>query len=320
MRKAFGSVESLDSVDGTRARRGLVTAAALAAAALAGGGSSAWAAYPGPNGRIAFLERTGVFGDNSGQALIRSVGPAGGAFLTHETCLAGCRLMGTPAWSRFVSRLAFTDNGDTIVSENPTGGDQQPAVEKALYAYEPAWGPQGGALVYTFHPGDGGFGRPDLWIKPSAAAPAPSRRLTYRRGRQAAWSRTNRIAFVRGGDVTTNPGAGDVYIVRPDGRGLRRLTYKGGVEPAWSPYATKIVFRRGTDVYHVGANGKKLRRLTHLGGSQPAWSPDGKRIAFVRSGDVWTVRTDGTGLVRVHESTDFAGTAFADQPDWGRVP
>jgi Tol biopolymer transport system component len=57
--------------------------------------------------------------------------------------------------------------------------------------------------------------------------------------------------------------------------------------------------RYGPEIVVAKASGKGARRLTRKGGSDPAWSPDGKLIAFERSGWIWTMRADGHGARRV---------------------
>jgi WD40-like Beta Propeller Repeat len=79
-----------------------------------------------------------------------------------------------------------------------------------------------------------------------------------------------RLAFVRDGDV---------YVQAP-GQSPRRLTRRGGDQPAWSPGGRFIAFSRGRHVFVVRATGGRARRLAR--GHEPVWSPDGRRIAFFR--------------------------------------
>ncbi len=121
-----------------------------------------------------------------------------------------------------------------------------------------------------------------------------------------------------------------VYLVNPDGTGLRTL-FPGGVDhsPAWSPDASRIAFisrRDGRDrLYVMNADGSGARPLTaHAGQDRlpgasnegremvySPWSPDGTRIVFQRVADVYdwgslnVVNVDGTGLRRL--TADYAG-------------
>lgn len=103
---------------------------------------------------------------------------------------------------------------------------------------------------------------------------------------EPSFSRDGRmIAFSRGGDV---------FAVRADGSGLRRLT--GGPEidsrPLIAPNGRYVVFERQreagrpSDLYTVRTNGVGLRALTGTGAAdehEASFAPDGRRIVFVRS-------------------------------------
>ncbi len=116
------------------------------------------------------------------------------------------------------------------------------------------------------------------------------------------------IAFVRGGDV---------YSVRPDGSGQRRLTSGAELDsaPVVSPSGRYVVFERraaagaAADLYAVRAMGGGVRALTSgVGNDHDAdFSPDGRTIVFVRgsagpeggSEDLYSVRPNGSGLARL---------------------
>jgi TolB protein len=53
-----------------------------------------------------------------------------------------------------------------------------------------------------------------------------------------------------------------------------------------------------TDVYVMRPDGSALRRLTHSIGQTPAWSPDGKHIVFSAPA-LFVMRADGTGIEKL---------------------
>ncbi len=113
------------------------------------------------------------------------------------------------------------------------------------------------------------------------------------------------IAFVRVAGPAIDA-AREIYLMEPDGSGVRALTDAGAegmvaAEPAWSPDGTRMAFVRSTpehlgayagdgDIYVMNADGSGLTQLTEgLQAAAPAWSPDGSRIVFARD--------QGTSLV-----------------------
>jgi Tol biopolymer transport system component len=117
------------------------------------------------------------------------------------------------------------------------------------------------------------------------------------------------IAFARGGDL---------YSVRPDGSGQRRLTSGPELDsaPVASPNGRFVVFERragaGTaaDLYTVGVKGGGIRALTRgeADDHDVDIAPDGKAIVFVRglaqgpndtAEDLYSIRPTGGGLARL---------------------
>lgn len=85
----------------------------------------------------------------------------------------------------------------------------------------------------------------------------------------------------------------NLFVVRPDGTELRRLTRLPGYNgnPSWSPRGTRVAFlsdRGGTyNVFTMGLDGEDQRQLTYwdidevgAGGGYARWSPDGTRLVF----------------------------------------
>ena len=136
-------------------------------------------------------------------------------------------------------------------------------------------------------------------------------------------------------------GNGDVYVVHPDGTGLKAIADSPGWEthPSWSPDGRRIVYTlypAGTEngmaatpwIMNADGSGKKQLTKEILGGDWATWSPDGKLIAFVKflpkvydGQAVYLIGADGTGLRRLtHQSIDAAHSEAL--PSWtvdGRV-
>jgi Tol biopolymer transport system component len=116
------------------------------------------------------------------------------------------------------------------------------------------------------------------------------------------------IAFARGGDL---------YSVRPDGSGQRRLTSGPELDsaPIVSPDGRSVVFERrsgagAADLYRVGAKGGGVHALTSGAADDhdAEFSGAGRAIVFVRgvarsatnsAEDLFSIRPSGAGLARL---------------------
>jgi Tol biopolymer transport system component len=133
-------------------------------------------------------------------------------------------------------------------------------------------------------------------------------------------------------------GGGDIFLVNPDGTGLRRLTNNPALDtsPVWSPDGTEIAFVStrvgGTKgIYVMNADGSGVLALTSSRPERtsPAWSPDGSKIAYVSdeggNRDIWVMNADGAEKVQLTThlavdespawSPDGKKIAFASQRD-----
>ena len=218
-----------------------------------------------------------------------------------------------PAWSPDGARLAYVSyrdgNGELYVMTADGSG----ATRLTRHHGEdlsPAWSPDGARIVFSR----------DRRIHVMNADGTRVRRLTgLAESHSPAWSPDGRtIVFSSAGRTPENP---ELYSIRPNGAGLKRLTHtKGDAHtlgddgfPSWSPDGRTIVFtsnRTGEgELWTMRADGSGERRLFGLRRRDdwnPRYSPDGAWIAFesrpTTGVDVYVVRADGTGASRLYRN------------------
>ncbi len=106
----------------------------------------------------------------------------------------------------------------------------------------------------------------------------------------------------------------EIYVVKADGTGLRRLTRNrvADVSPTWTPDGSQILFLRREGLYLMKPDGTRRRRLrrTPRCASDPAFSPDGTKIVFVDvcgESPIYVMNADGTGVRQI---------GVGDNPSW----
>jgi len=142
---------------------------------------------------------------------------------------------------------------------------------------DPAFSPSGSQLAFDV---DGRLAVGSATGKGVRTLP----RLTERDG-DPHWSPSgDRLVFtgLRAGRV-------DLYLVRPDGTGLQRLTHAGGRAAAWSRRGTIAFVRRGA-VYRLNPAHGGPRRVAR--GGYPDWSPSGRSLLYQRLGRTYLIATD----------------------------
>jgi len=146
---------------------------------------------------------------------------------------------GFPAWSPDGSKIAFAAPGSpsAIAIMNADGSGQHPVPNTANGCEYPAWSPDGKRLAFNCNPtGDhamyivdvGGSGLVDL--------------SSVGEGWQVDWSPDGQTILFASKRDQAEPGYTDIYMMRSDGLGVRRLTNNHGYTPAWSPDGRYIVF------------------------------------------------------------------------------
>lgn len=307
----------------------------------------AWSSFPGRNGTIAYL----WIGDSAYRAgptetSIRTVDPRTGAVRVLRDCplrttdygasYTDCVVL-PPSWAPGGASLAFpitritpdftgqpwrVDPAIAVRAENGRSYQEHSTADRYNAV---SWSPGGGRLLLERMLTESG---------PSAGSGILLASLDRTELRQigpalsgaADWSSRGEIAFSHSRDASCLPACDDIFVTRLD-REPRRLTYRGGSTPSWSPRGTKLVFarhtRRQTNVYVVGRNGDGLRQLTRGGGYNPVWSPDGRWIAFIRAGDLYVIRPDGEDRRRLVNSMllpDLFEGPQVQALDWQPLP
>ena len=117
-----------------------------------------------------------------------------------------------------------------------------------------------------------------------------------------------------------------IWVVRPDGTGLKQLT-EGGSQPAWSPDGGRIGYAVAMDgLYVMRADGSDQRKVADVTPSCGiSWSPDGTRIAFSGPSErtdaaLFVIGVDGAGLEQITEPGDPGSRD--ERPAWapdGRI-
>lgn len=280
---------------------------------------AATAAFPGANGKIAFIRVEAGTGVGS----LDIISPDGSSQEELATGTGNVSYF-SPSWSPDGSRVAvvrrlnpMTFHGlevflyqDDFSSSGPVEENLNPPGFPICNDRDPAWSPDGMKLAIAREcNGTGGI----YTINPDGTA----RTFLNADGDQPSWSPDGtQIAF-----VSQRDGDSEIYVMNSDGSAQTRLTFNVGVDsdPDWSPDGTKIVFSRyasdGTDsdVYTMDPDGNNQTDITPdsmTSAFDPAWSPDGSRIAFISSddgGEVFTMNPDGSGQSQVtHTSPGYA--------------
>jgi len=146
------------------------------------------------------------------------------------------------------------------------------------------------------------------------------------------WSPNGRLIAYIGGYIGGR--GGSLWLVRPDGTGLRRLlrgSQLASMGLSWSPDGKKIAItspgpsakEKTTDncsIYVIPIHGSHQSKLRDTGGScdNPSWSPRGDEIAYGGGSSIWVIHPDGTDdrpVVEDRPIVDLASGAGAG-PHW----
>jgi TolB protein len=167
------------------------------------------------------------------------------------------------------------------------------------YAEFASFSPDGGRLVFHEYTGNWWSADVNLYIVNADG----SGRVQLPQGIRPDWSpKGDLIAF----DSCRGTACG-IFVIGPDGQGMRQVTTDGGGKVAWAPDGRRLAYSAETDgdpeIFVVNADGSGRRQLTHNTGndSMPTWSPDGQYIYYLsdQNGTAWGIlamRADGSDV------------------------
>lgn len=279
------------------------------------------------NGPIAFLDGADLF-------VVGSDGSAARTVTSAQPTDPGADCCGLAYSSDGSHLLIATGSSIDVMNADGTGRHE---VLRAGVIGGPVWSPDGRriAVVAVVR----GFTQLFVVAVDGGAPAQITSELLY--AKSPAWSRDgSEIAF---GGARSSMAQQALFIVAPDGTGLRQLTPDlppdltvADTAPTWAPDDRSIAFDVGNDagptagIDIIAADGSGFRPILPDGveGMAPEWSPDGAWIAFAgwRTGgqkaDLYVIRPDGSGARRLAQdvswvdhpwSPDGTSIAFAHQ-------
>jgi hypothetical protein len=158
------------------------------------------------------------------------------------------------------------------------------------YAEFASFSPDGNRLVFHEWVGNWWSADVNLYIVNADG----SGRTKLPQGIRPAWAPNgNLIAF----DSCRDNRCG-IFVIKPNGQGLRQVTSDSGGKVAWSPDSQKLVYSTDQDgdpeIWIVNVDGTGAKQLTKNSGNDtmPAFSPDGQYIFFLsdQNGKAWAIR------------------------------
>jgi Tol biopolymer transport system component len=316
--------------------------------------TSAFATFPGQNGKIVF-ERGG-----GGISIMNSDG-TGEVILTTESDH-------NPRWSADGTKIVVVRRGwgsTRLVVLNADGSpfiirisemENKEAVLAPSGVWDPAFSPDGSEVVHTWQTGFFKVNvNPNNWSLDHLGVQLPNNC----RAEMPVWSPDgSKIAFDAWCDWTDGSDSGsysNIFIMHSDGSNVTQITNNTAVAnmhvnewgPDWSPDGTKLLFNRTVNTidytsneYSVvtsdlnGSNRHALTGPTNQILTKASWSPDGTKIIMDgglqwldsntgasnfwppdATGNMYVMNADGTNMVQITNNN-----MFRCNPSWQPIP
>ena len=276
----------------------------LAIFALIGGSAVPSDAFPGANGKIAF-----VCFDGDEEICTMEPNGANQVNITQDNN----HYDSEPAWSADGAQIVYTQaglpvgagGGAAIFRMNANGSGQTLVTDSQVTDKNGFWSPSGTRIVFASQNDLDGPSGLDLDLFTVNPDGSDVDQLTSTSGSDEshpAWSPDGtKIAFVR----EFGKGGSDIYVMNANGTNVQPLTDVGFNDaPAWSPDGTRITFAAirpeeaqpsgfDADIWSMLADRTDEQRLTTHAAEEvdPTWAPDGTKIAYARPGPGPRART-----------------------------
>lgn len=288
----------------SRARILRVSQALLVACAIAviGVSSSAQAAFPGANGKIAFTSNR----DGNNEIYIMDADGSNQTRLTNDP--------GSDSYPRFSPdgrKISFNSDRVGAVAKlftmNIDGTGVTQVTNNATADANASWSPTNSQFAFDSTRDDQYLDIYKMNIDGSNVV-----RLTNHQPYdiESAWSPNGqRIVFRR---ENVFGGGFDLWIMNSDGSGQTQFTSRSNFDfgpPSWAPDGSYVVYdglaAGNMEIYKIKADGTGDVRLTNSSAreGEPAWSPDGAKIAFTSDRDgnheIYVMNSDGSGQTRL---------------------
>lgn len=301
----------------------LVTALAAVTATIAA--SAAEAAFPGQNGRIAFL------GISGGSSDVYSMNPDGSGVANLTAPRQALRGVVTgsidPAYSADGNRIAFTrfSSQYDVFAMNADGSGQVNLTSVAGgEGFDPAYSPDGSKIAFTRSDG----GDPDIFVM-NADGTDPVNLTPDDAGNDSGPVFSpdgSKIAF-----TSFREGNQEIFVMNANGSAPVNLTPGTGVTnfaPDFSPDGSRIAYTADPgNVYDIfsmsavdGSGKTNLTQTPELDELNPAFSPDGTMIAFEgevpSDQDIFVMSASGANRVNLTVGLPTRN----GHPSWGPVP
>ncbi len=194
--------------------------------------------------------------DDSGKL---SVMPAAGG----ESVVLAPEKAKNPRWSADGSQVLYDLYGGTLMLCGTAAGSKPKQVAKGVRPGSACWAPDGGRVAF------GALG--GLWISDVAGA-APRLVAKKRSVLCSDWAPDgSQIAFV---DIQ-----GFLYVLRPDGSGLRQICKFPARRITWSPGSRHLLADMGLSWKVIEAGTGKIQTFKSDAGTRPTWAGEGRVFA-----------------------------------------